>query len=100
MITRQTKNTVFALAYAAVVIGLGVTETACIDKPRTYHLDCEKEREQQIFLACLDKMPHGPEHIAAAGNDWDEAVEEMIQECRLSASQIACVRVWDDTGKP
>lgn len=49
-----------------------------------------REVEERVFLACLKSLPQGPSHLTAAGNDWDEVVEQ----CRIAASSIAREDKW------
>lgn len=58
---------------------------------RTWHYDCDAGVEREIFLSCLERLPRGPERLAAAGNDWDE----VVVECRNTARQIGCKVVWE-----
>jgi hypothetical protein len=60
--------------------------TGCEQKPRkvikTRH---NKVVEERVFLECLKAVPQGPKTVAAAGNDWDE----VVNECHTAASWIA-----------
>lgn len=40
---------------------------------------------ERVFTDCLKALPKGPERLAAAGNDWNEVVEE----CRRTAADVA-----------
>lgn len=63
---------------------------------RECHYECDPTTQERVFLTCLEKLPHGPERLAASGNDWDE----VVGECKSSAAAIACkyncvtVRGW------
>lgn len=57
---------------------------------KCYHQECQtscdKMVQERVFLTCLEKLPNGPDKVAAAGNDWDE----VVSECESAASRIAC----------
>lgn len=78
------------LAAFTAILAAGIISTVVIftvrTSPPTRVLRCDKVAQREVFLACLDKLPKGPEIVAATGNDWDE----VVSECRASASAIAC----------
>ncbi len=54
------------------------------------HTVCDKAQQERVFLACVEKLPNGPERLAASGNDWDE----VVGECRNAAASIACTTTY------
>jgi hypothetical protein len=48
---------------------------------------CDKVVQERVFLSCLEKLPNGPDKVAATGNDWDE----VVSECASAAARVACV---------
>ena len=55
-----------------------------------YARRCDEVKRERIFFGCLEKLPKGPDHLTAAGNDWDET----IFACRVTADSFACDEGW------
>jgi len=71
------KNLILA---SAVLVG-------CYDE-YTEH-QCDRALQTDIFLKCLSVVPTGPLSLTDTDNDWDD----VVSECRYSASQIACTNI-------
>ncbi len=55
-----------------------------------YARKCDEVKRERVFFECLEKLPKGPDHLTAAGNDWDET----IFACRMTADSFACDEGW------
>ena len=81
-----------ALLVITTVLGVGALGSGIYSKVTRpqYGERCVYDAtiQERVFIQCVEKA-HGPTHIAAAGNDADEVVEE----CADSAKHIACVRM-------
>ncbi len=80
--------TMLLLGSLCLAFGL-YTLTGCEQKPQKPR-KVKKERynkqvQEKVFIECLKSVPQGPNAITAAGNDWDE----VVQECRIAAAVIA-----------
>ena len=84
------ENRVFEAVLILAVCGmLGVTGMIILRPSPKYEYQCDNVAKREIFLSCLERVPKGPDTVAAARNDWAEVVEE----CRVTAASIACASV-------
>lgn len=80
------------------LILLALLTVACVEEPkkpeRYQKRVCDAAAQERILLACLERLPSGPEKLTVSGNDWAEAVEEAGEQGRDSAADIACHYEW------
>lgn len=67
-------------------LALGLVLVGCEPQPISEHYEtCNREQMERVFVACVEKA-RGPQVLADTYNDLDE----MVDECRAAARQIAC----------